>query len=233
MGCSQRILRDWRCDHFRPKTALFILVPAGLSAMFDPVEVIHTPASQSPARPDCPKHRTIFLAHQVDGVLAAKGVMSAPLRVLSTTCSPGVAHNLHGVSAQPIHRAMHRPTGRSQPAAEHCQDQRLGQPSLPFDRTVLVVRQMGVGPGEASWTSCRREDFERTPPHDLAAEQCTLGGMMLSKDAIADVLEIIKAQPITTSPAHQMIHETDPRPVRPRRARRRGDGRERAHQARR
>jgi replicative DNA helicase len=26
-------------------------------------------------------------------------------------------------------------------------------------------------------------DFERTPPQDIAAEQCVLGGMMLSKDA--------------------------------------------------
>ncbi len=40
----------------------------------------------------------------------------------------------------------------------------------------------------------RGEAFERTPPHDLAAEQCVLGGMMLSKDAISDVLDVIKAQ---------------------------------------
>ena len=39
----------------------------------------------------------------------------------------------------------------------------------------------------------RGEEFERTPPHDLAAEQCVLGGMMLSKDAISDVLDVIKA----------------------------------------
>ncbi len=33
-------------------------------------------------------------------------------------------------------------------------------------------------------------DFERTPPQDLIAEQSVLGGMLLSKDAIADVIEI-------------------------------------------
>ena len=33
------------------------------------------------------------------------------------------------------------------------------------------------------------EDFGRTPPQDVAAEQSVLGGMMLSKDAIADVVE--------------------------------------------
>jgi replicative DNA helicase len=52
-----------------------------------------------------------------------------------------------------------------------------------------------------------REDFERTPPHDIAAEQCVLGGMMLSKDAISDVLEVIKATD-HYRPAHQIVHET-------------------------
>jgi len=52
----------------------------------------------------------------------------------------------------------------------------------------------------------RGEGFERTPPHDLAAEQCVLGGMMLSKDAIADVLDVIKAHDYYR-PAHQIIHD--------------------------
>jgi replicative DNA helicase len=52
-----------------------------------------------------------------------------------------------------------------------------------------------------------REDFERTPPHDIAAEQCVLGGMLLSKDAISDVLEVIKATD-HYRPAHQIVHET-------------------------
>jgi len=52
-----------------------------------------------------------------------------------------------------------------------------------------------------------REDFERTPPHDIAAEQCVLGGMMLSKDAISDVLDVIKPTD-HYRPAHQIVHET-------------------------
>jgi replicative DNA helicase len=52
----------------------------------------------------------------------------------------------------------------------------------------------------------RGEEFERTPPHDLAAEQCVLGGMMLSKDAISDVLDVIKAHDYYR-PAHQIVHE--------------------------
>lgn len=35
--------------------------------------------------------------------------------------------------------------------------------------------------------------FDRTPPHDLPAEQSVLGGMLLSKDAVADVVEILRA----------------------------------------
>jgi replicative DNA helicase len=35
--------------------------------------------------------------------------------------------------------------------------------------------------------------FDRTPPQDLAAEQCVLGAMLLSKDAIADVVEILRS----------------------------------------
>jgi replicative DNA helicase len=34
--------------------------------------------------------------------------------------------------------------------------------------------------------------FDRSPPQDVAAEQCVLGGMLLSKDAIADVVEILR-----------------------------------------
>ena len=34
--------------------------------------------------------------------------------------------------------------------------------------------------------------FDRTPPQDVAAEQCVLGAMMLSKDAIADVVERLR-----------------------------------------
>ena len=51
------------------------------------------------------------------------------------------------------------------------------------------------------------DEFERTPPHDIAAEQCVLGGMMLSKDAISDVLDVIKAHDYYR-PAHQLVHDT-------------------------
>jgi replicative DNA helicase len=52
----------------------------------------------------------------------------------------------------------------------------------------------------------RSDEFERTPPHDVAAEQCVLGGMLLSKDAISDVIEVIRPAD-HYRPAHQLIHE--------------------------
>jgi replicative DNA helicase len=52
----------------------------------------------------------------------------------------------------------------------------------------------------------RGESFDRTPPHDVAAEQCALGGMLLSKDAISDVMETIRPDD-HYRPAHQIIHE--------------------------
>src|SRR5580700_11390687 len=50
------------------------------------------------------------------------------------------------------------------------------------------------------------DDFERTPPHDVAAEQCVLGGMLLSRDAISDVIEVIYPRD-HYRPAHQILHE--------------------------
>ncbi len=47
--------------------------------------------------------------------------------------------------------------------------------------------------------------FERTPPQDIAAEQCVLGAMMLSKDAIADVVERLREEDFYT-PAHQTVY---------------------------
>ncbi|WP_078911700.1 replicative DNA helicase [Streptomyces sp. NRRL WC-3742] len=49
------------------------------------------------------------------------------------------------------------------------------------------------------------DGFERVPPQDLAAEQSVLGGMMLSKDAIGDVIEVLKPADYYR-PAHEMIH---------------------------
>ena len=48
--------------------------------------------------------------------------------------------------------------------------------------------------------------FDRTPPQDIDAEQSVLGAMMLSKDAIADVVEILRPNDFYR-PAHQIVYD--------------------------
>jgi replicative DNA helicase len=48
--------------------------------------------------------------------------------------------------------------------------------------------------------------LDRVPPHDMAAEQSVLGGMLLSKDAIADVVEVLRSADFYR-PGHQLIYD--------------------------
>jgi replicative DNA helicase len=59
----------------------------------------------------------------------------------------------------------------------------------------------GAGRGERGG-----ESFDRMPPQDIAAEQGVLGGMMLSKDAIADVVEVLRGNDFYR-PAHELVYE--------------------------
>jgi replicative DNA helicase len=59
-------------------------------------------------------------------------------------------------------------------------------------------RESGWGDGTSS--------FERVPPQDIEAEQSVLGGMLLSKDAIADVVEVLKGHDFY-KPAHETIFQ--------------------------
>lgn len=49
------------------------------------------------------------------------------------------------------------------------------------------------------------DDGARVPPHDLLAEQSALGGMMLSKTAAAEVLDILQGRDYYM-PKHELIH---------------------------
>lgn len=51
-----------------------------------------------------------------------------------------------------------------------------------------------------------RGGFDRTPPQDLDAERSVLGGMMISKDAIADVIEQLRGTDFYR-PAHEAIYD--------------------------
>lgn len=46
------------------------------------------------------------------------------------------------------------------------------------------------------------------PPHDIMAEQCVLGGMLLSATAITDVVSTGLSPTAHYRPAHQLVHET-------------------------
>ena len=48
--------------------------------------------------------------------------------------------------------------------------------------------------------------FDRQPPQDVTAEQSVLGGMLLSKDAIASVIEVLRTQDFYR-PAHQVVFD--------------------------
>ncbi|HZM65940.1 MAG TPA: DnaB-like helicase N-terminal domain-containing protein, partial [Nakamurella sp.] len=48
--------------------------------------------------------------------------------------------------------------------------------------------------------------FDRQPPQDLAAEQSVLGGMLMSKDAIADVVESLRSGDFY-KPAHTLVFD--------------------------
>lgn len=65
----------------------------------------------------------------------------------------------------------------------------------------MSLAHVGTDPFEGQSTG-----HERTPPHDLLAEQSTLGGMMLSKDAVADVVEIVRGNDFYV-PKHSVIFD--------------------------
>jgi replicative DNA helicase len=52
----------------------------------------------------------------------------------------------------------------------------------------------------------RATALDRQPPQDLIAEQSVLGGMLLSKDAIADAVVVLRPDDFYR-PAHQTVYE--------------------------
>ncbi len=66
--------------------------------------------------------------------------------------------------------------------------------------------QWGDGPASYAPGEAPRGGADRTPPQDMAAEQSVLGAMLLSKDAIADVNEILRGTDFYR-PAHEIVHD--------------------------
>lgn len=88
--------------------------------------------------------------------------------------------------------------------------------SGPGDRLPARSRRNGEGRGRGDDEQDRGREsgswdgggggFERVPPQDLDAEQSVLGGMLLSKDAIADVVEVLKGHDFYR-PSHETIYQ--------------------------
>ena len=64
----------------------------------------------------------------------------------------------------------------------------------------------GDGPASYEPGNAPRSAGDRTPPQDMDAEQCVLGAMMMSKDAIADVVETLRGSDFYR-PAHEQIYD--------------------------
>src|ERR687897_461371 len=64
---------------------------------------------------------------------------------------------------------------------------------------------MSIEELESSYSG-RSPGLDRTPPQDVAAEMSVLGGMLLSKDAVADVIEQIRGSDFYR-PAHEIVYE--------------------------
>ncbi len=78
--------------------------------------------------------------------------------------------------------------------------------SLAWERergVSVSIAQLGLvpdSPAEGTYGGTR------TPPHDVLAEQSTLGGMLLSKDAVADVIEVLRGRDFYL-PKHEIIFD--------------------------
>ena len=113
---------------------------------------------------------------------------------------------------------------------EHVEDPWIAD--LSVEESFPVARQRGPGSGQNGQNGQRRSGgsggeggrggglaeqhergvegppggFERVPPQDLEAEKSVLGGMLLSKDAIADVVEVLKGNDFYR-PAHETVYQ--------------------------
>ncbi|WP_255684522.1 replicative DNA helicase [Pseudonocardia sp. TRM90224] len=76
--------------------------------------------------------------------------------------------------------------------------------ALADDRPISKPRS--VRPSGEGQEPAGNGAFDRQPPQDLTAEQSVLGGMLLSKDAIADVVEVLQPDDFYR-PAHQTVYD--------------------------
>ena len=74
-----------------------------------------------------------------------------------------------------------------------------GIPDPPYD-------EWGDGPVPYEPGQAPRSGGDRMPPQDMAAEQSVLGSMLISKDAVAEVSEVLRGNDFYR-PSHEIIHD--------------------------
>ena len=77
----------------------------------------------------------------------------------------------------------------------------------------MSIAHLGLAPNTGDGTGrdsnlrdSNQRSSDRTPPYDLLAEQSAIGGMLLSKDAVADVIESVRAVDFYI-PKHEIIFD--------------------------
>ena len=70
----------------------------------------------------------------------------------------------------------------------------------------MSIAHLGLSDQSPSGENRGEYRAERTPPHDMLAEQSALGGMLLSKDAVADVVESVRGVDFYI-PKHEIIFD--------------------------
>ncbi len=107
------------------------------------------------------------------------------------------------------------PRGREGRAGRAGRNQTVpGAASIREERSVAVLDERGAGGRDGGFdrkprsagTEGARPEFDRQPPQDIPAEQSVLGAILLSKDAIADTVELLKPDDFYR-PAHQTVYE--------------------------
>ncbi|MBW1598810.1 replicative DNA helicase [Streptomyces sp. JJ38] len=94
---------------------------------------------------------------------------------------------------------------------EHLEDPWAATPAArPAEHLPVSRQRRGEEPGseqhDRGQDTFSGNTFERVPPQDLTAEQSVLGGMLLSKEAIADVVEVLQGQDFYR-PAHETVYQ--------------------------
>lgn len=70
----------------------------------------------------------------------------------------------------------------------------------------MSIAHLGLADSRDAKGSGEGWQGDRTPPHDLLAEQSAIGGMLLSKDAVADVIETVRGVDFYI-PKHEVIFD--------------------------